>query len=77
VSRPSTTSTWPVDTSPWPVTHNGSASSSRVLQEALVVRADPLHLAAMFHLSTATAIAYADIARALLERPIEASPLDQ
>ncbi len=49
----------------------------RVLQEALVVRADPLHLAAMFHLSTATAIAYADIARALLERPIEASPLDQ
>ncbi|TQM11002.1 hypothetical protein FB558_3532 [Pseudonocardia kunmingensis] len=46
----------------------------RVLQEALAVRADPLHLAAVFHLSSATAIAYADIARSLLERPIEATP---
>jgi hypothetical protein len=44
------------------------------LQEALAVRADPLHLAAVFHLSTATAIAYADIARALLERPVETAP---
>jgi hypothetical protein len=49
----------------------------RVLHEALAVRADPLHLAAMFHLSTATAIAYADIARSLLERPVEAPPIDQ
>jgi integrase len=49
----------------------------RVLHEALAVRADPLHLAAVFHLSSSTAIAYADIARALLERPVEASPLDQ
>jgi hypothetical protein len=45
----------------------------RVLQEALAVRADPLHLAAVFHLSTSTAITYADIARSLLERPIEAT----
>jgi len=44
------------------------------LQEALAVRADPLHLAAVFHLSTATAIAYADIARAFLERPVETAP---
>ncbi len=52
----------------------------RVLHEALAVRADPLHLAAVFHLSTATAIAYADIARSLLERPVEGSapsPIDQ
>lgn len=47
----------------------------RVLHEALAVRADPLHLAAVFHLSSSTAIAYADIAHALLERPIEAPPL--
>jgi hypothetical protein len=40
----------------------------RVLHEALAVPADPLHLAAMFQLSTATAIANADIARSLLER---------
>ena len=46
----------------------------RVLQEALAVRADPLHLAAVFHLSSSTAITYADIARSLLERPIEATP---
>lgn len=43
-----------------------------VLHEALAVRADPLHLAAVFNLSTTTAIAYADIARDLLQRPIEA-----
>jgi hypothetical protein len=53
----------------------------RVLHEALAVRADPLHLAAVFHLSSSTAIAYADIARSLLERPVEGSappsPLDQ
>jgi hypothetical protein len=47
----------------------------RVLHEALAVRADPLHLAAVFHLSSATAIAYADIARSLLERPVEATPV--
>ncbi len=41
----------------------------RVLHEALAVRADPLHLAAVFHLSSATAIAYADIARSLLDPP--------
>jgi site-specific recombinase XerD len=45
----------------------------RVLQEALAVRADPLHLVAVFNLSPGTAIAYADIARSLLERPIEAA----
>ncbi|WP_219420054.1 hypothetical protein [Pseudonocardia nigra] len=51
----------------------------RVLQEALAVRADPLHLVAVFNLSPATAIAYADIARSLLERPIEATatPLER
>jgi integrase len=52
----------------------------RVLHEALAVRADPLHLAAVFNLSSATAIAYADIARSLLQRPVEGSapsPLDQ
>ena len=43
----------------------------RVLHEALAVRADPLHLAAVFHLSSATAIAYADIARSLLDGAIE------
>jgi hypothetical protein len=43
----------------------------RILQEALAVEADPLHLAMAFNLSSATAIAYADIARHLLERPIE------
>ena len=45
-----------------------------VLQEALAVRADPLHLAAVFHLSSSTAITYSDIARSLLERPIEVTP---
>jgi integrase len=45
----------------------------RVLQEALAVGADPLHLAAAFNLSSTTAIAYADIARSLLARPIEDS----
>jgi hypothetical protein len=49
----------------------------RVLHEALAVRADPLHLAAVFNLSSTTAITYAGIARALLERPVEAPPLDQ
>ncbi|MEU8103614.1 site-specific integrase [Nonomuraea muscovyensis] len=44
----------------------------RVLQEALVVNADPLHLELVFNLSSQTAIEYADIARSLLERPIEA-----
>ncbi|MDQ4117603.1 MAG: hypothetical protein M3235_11660, partial [Actinomycetota bacterium] len=43
----------------------------RILHEALAVRADPLHLTTVFHLSSSTAIAYADIARALLEHPIE------
>ena len=46
----------------------------RVLQEALAVRADPLHLAAMFHLSTATAIAYADIARSPARTPHRGVP---
>jgi hypothetical protein len=32
-----------------------------------------LHLATVFNLSSTTAIAYADIARTLLERPIEAA----
>ncbi|MFC4007780.1 hypothetical protein ACFOY2_11130 [Nonomuraea purpurea] len=43
----------------------------RVLQEALVVNADPLHLELVFNLSPQTAIEDADIARSLLERPIE------
>ena len=47
-----------------------------VLHEALAVRVDPLHLARVFHLSTATAIAYADIARALLERSVETPPVE-
>ncbi|WP_219414204.1 site-specific integrase [Pseudonocardia nigra] len=46
----------------------------RVLQEALAVGADPLHLAVVFHLSFSTAIAYADIARSLLERPSRTPP---
>ncbi|WP_219420329.1 hypothetical protein [Pseudonocardia nigra] len=46
----------------------------RVLHEALAVGADPLHLAAVFNLSAATAIAYADIACSLLERPVESIP---
>ncbi|MEU7899879.1 site-specific integrase [Nonomuraea sp. NPDC049152] len=45
----------------------------RVLQEALVVNVDPLHLELVFNLSSQTAIEYADIARSLLERPIEAA----
>jgi hypothetical protein len=52
----------------------GQIRGDRVLHEALAVRADPLHLVEVFHLSSATAIAYADIARSLLERPIEAIP---
>lgn len=43
----------------------------RILQEALAVRADPLHLARTFQLSPQTAIEYADIARNLLERPLD------
>ncbi|GIH51628.1 hypothetical protein SAMN05421833_12942 [Microbispora rosea] len=43
----------------------------RILHEALAVETDPLHLAMAFNLSWATAIAYADVARTLLERPIE------
>jgi len=49
----------------------------RVLQEALAAGADPLHLTAMFHLSSSTAIAYADIDRSLLEGSVEAPPIDQ
>ena len=44
----------------------------RVVQEALAVGADPLHLAEAFRLSAWTAVTYAHIARSLLERPIEA-----
>ncbi|MER5648650.1 hypothetical protein [Streptosporangium sp. NPDC002524] len=44
----------------------------RVLQEALMVDADPLHLELVFNLGSQTTIEYADIARSLLERPIEA-----
>lgn len=42
------------------------------VHEAFAVRVDPLDLAAVFHLSPSTAIAHTDIARAMLERPIEA-----
>jgi hypothetical protein len=45
----------------------------RVLHEALAVNADPLHLATAFNLSAKTATDYADIARSLLQRPIEAA----
>jgi hypothetical protein len=43
----------------------------RILQEALATGADPLHLVMTFNLSPETAISYANIARSLLERPIE------
>jgi hypothetical protein len=43
----------------------------RVLQEALAVGADPLHLAEAFRLSPETAIEYADVARQLLKGPLE------
>lgn len=46
----------------------------RVLHEALEVGPDPLHLAAAFNLSAQTAIEYAEIAKSLLEQPIEAIP---
>jgi hypothetical protein len=46
--------------------------SDRVLQEALVVNANPLHLELVFNFSSQTVIEYADIARRMLERPIEA-----
>jgi hypothetical protein len=42
-----------------------------VLQEALTVNADPLHLATVFGLSFATGIDYSVIARNLMTRPIE------
>ncbi|WP_051753549.1 hypothetical protein [Streptosporangium amethystogenes] len=45
----------------------------RILQEALATGADPLHLVTAFNLSPKTAIGYANIARSLLERPIEAA----
>ncbi|PRX44817.1 hypothetical protein B0I32_15030 [Nonomuraea fuscirosea] len=38
-----------------------------------MVNADPLYLELVFNLSSQTAIEYADIARSLLERPIEAT----
>jgi hypothetical protein len=47
-----------------------------VLHEALAVRT-PRRLAAVFNLNSATAIAHADIARTLLERPAETRSLDQ
>jgi integrase len=47
----------------------------RQLEEALTHRADPLHLAAVFGITDATAIRYADSARQLLEEPHETQPL--
>ena len=44
----------------------------RQLEEALVHGPDPLHLAEVFGLDEKTAIRYADSARQLLERPLEA-----
>lgn len=44
-----------------------------VAPEALAVVADPLHLTAAFGLNLQTAIDYSEIARNLLERPIEAT----
>ena len=46
----------------------------RVLQEALASGADPWQLVEAFNLSSATAVAYADIARSLLEGAIEGAP---
>lgn len=45
--------------------------SDRILREALDVDADPLHLAAAFNLSSPTAINYSEIARRLLQHPVE------
>ncbi|EHR59192.1 site-specific integrase [Saccharomonospora cyanea] len=45
--------------------------ADRVLQEALAINADPLHLAMAFGLSTQTAIDYSEIAHQLAARPIE------
>ncbi|WP_198145492.1 site-specific integrase [Frankia sp. EAN1pec] len=46
----------------------------RQLEEALTSGADPLHVAAVFGVSDATAIRYADNARQLLARPHESGP---
>ncbi len=45
--------------------------ADHVLHEAVAVDADPLHLAKAFNLSVQTAIDYSEIARNLLDRPIE------
>ncbi|MFI5541539.1 integrase [Nocardia sp. NPDC051900] len=43
----------------------------RILQEAIAVDADPLHLTIAFGLSEKTAIGYSVLARNLMQRPIE------
>ncbi len=48
----------------------------RQLEEALTSGADPLHVAAVFGVSDAAAIRYADNARHLLARPHETDPLE-
>ncbi|MBX7556306.1 hypothetical protein K1Y78_52690 [Streptomyces sp. tea 10] len=62
-----------------PALHGQTATLERLrmdrqLEEALVHGPDPLHLAEVFGLSEKTAIRYANSARALLERPLEADP---
>jgi len=47
----------------------------RQLEEALVHRADPLHLTVLFDIHESTAIRYAASARQLLERPHESQPV--
>lgn len=44
-------------------------------QQTRAVRADPLHLVELFSLSAETGIAYAAVARRLLERPVEGAAL--
>jgi hypothetical protein len=46
----------------------------RILHEALAARADPLHLALIFHLDHTNAMAYATAARNLLRSPAEQPP---
>jgi hypothetical protein len=45
--------------------------ADRVLHEAVAVDADPQHLVRAFGLSAQTAIDYSEIARNLLDRPVE------
>ena len=78
ISRESATKTGPVS-APW-VGHivQGLPATierlriDRQLDEAIASRADPLHLALVFGISDTAAVRYAENARQLLERPVEA-----